>query len=428
MTHEHEGPACLLTSAGPANPEPSQARLRDLSSTGALLLTQEGWPVEQRLTLDLLGMQGGLSPVRARVVGSTRAREPVENRWSYLTSVVFEEQTFFEGGRRLPGESHLLSLAAWLPLYTQARTPHIQERVHVSLEDGALLAKAHWLEGRRPAILLVHGVAGSSESQYMHRAAAACLEAGYHAIRLNLRGSGEGRELSRGLYHCGLTDDLHAAVRAFSGHARVEGLLALGFSLGGSMSLLAAAQSSQGLRGVASVSAPMDLQKTVDHLQRSQPLYHEYVLRGLKAAVRTHGEVWPTVTSPHQVKQALSTRTITEFDDVFMAPRHGFQGAADYYARSSCGPHLSRVKVPCLILSADDDPLVPPGAVLPYVESASDTSTFVRTPRGGHVGFISGWGRTRWQRNRAMEVVLSWAHSLLPASPTSHLPRRRHDV
>lgn len=417
MAHPNDRLMCLLTSAEPANPDSSHARLRDISSTGALLLTQQQWPVEQRLTLDLaqLGMHGGHAPVQARVVGGTRARESVETRWNYLTRVVFEEQKLF-GRRRLPGESHLLSFAAWLPLYTQARTTHVRELVQVPVEDGALLAKAHWLEGRRPAILLVHGVAGSSEGQYMHRAAAACLEAGYHAIRLNLRGSGEGRRLSRGLYHCGFTDDLHAFVRAFSSHARVDGLFTLGFSLGGSMSLLAAAQSSQGLRGVASVSAPMDLQKTVDHLQRSQPLYHEYVLRSLKNAVRTHGEVWPSVTPPHQVRLALRARTITEFDDVFMAPRHGFQGAADYYARSSCGPHLSRVKMPCLIISADDDPLVPLDAVLPYVETASDMSTFVRLSRGGHVGFIAGWGRTHWQRNRALDLFLSWARVV--ATPT----------
>jgi predicted alpha/beta-fold hydrolase len=158
----------------------------------------------------------------------------------------------------------------------------------------------------------------------------------------------------------------------------------------------------------------MDLQQTVTHLERAQPLYHHYVLKGLQDFIRRHGEAWPAATPPEMVARALRTRCISEFDDQIMAPRHGFNGVADYYARTSCGPRLQRARVPCLAIHTDDDPMVPVGTVLPYVDAAASAVTFLRLPHGGHVGFLGSWGWAGWLRSRAMDAVLAWARELLP--------------
>jgi uncharacterized protein len=313
-----------------------------------------------------------------------------------------------------PAMGHLQTLAALLPVTRGKQPPHALENVHVPVQDGALLARTHWLPGDRPLVILLHGVAGASENPYMRRAAVSLLVAGYHVVRLNLRGAGEGRWLASNVHHTCLTDDLDAAVQHFSAHGRVRGVLAVGFSLGGNLALAAAAAPPPGLRGVASISAPMDLRRTVTHLERSQPLYHHHVLRGLQDFIRKHGEAWPAATPPGMVARALRTRRISEFDDQIMAPRHGFNGVADYYARTSCGPRLRRARVPCLVIHANDDPLVPVGTLLPYVDAAADTVTFLRLPCGGHVGFLAGGGWARWPRNRALEAVLAWARELLP--------------
>ncbi|HRI50979.1 MAG TPA: alpha/beta fold hydrolase [Pseudomonadota bacterium] len=304
---------------------------------------------------------------------------------------------------------HLQTLCAQVPVYLDGSTAHAAEALRIPVNDGALLAHARWLPGARLTVLLVHGVAGTSHSRYMQRAAAACLAEGYHAVCLNLRGSGPGRALSPTLYHCGLTADLDAAVAALSRRPEVLGVLVIGFSLGGSMSLLAAAAPPVGLLGVASVSAPMDLEQTVRGLQRpAARIYHHYVLRGLKSALREHGQSWPQASPPDMVAVGLQARTVHDFDDRVMAPRYGFAGAAEYYRKSSCGPHLAELKLPCLIVHADDDPMVPLSTVLPYLAGASRSVTSWRCRHGGHIGFITGLGRLAWQRNTALAAVFSW--------------------
>ncbi len=52
--------------------------------------------------------------------------------------------------------------------------------------------------------------------------------------------------------------------------------------------------------------------------------------------------------------------TIREFDERYTAPHHGFAGASDYYYRASAMRVIDRIAIPALILTAADDPFVPP--------------------------------------------------------------------
>lgn len=401
----------------------SSALLRALNAQGAVLHTRRPLGPTQQVHLELkvAGVRHCPERIEARVEDCQPLPE-AEGGWSHRLRVSFSPQRLL-GRRPWPAEGHLQTLAVLLPVPLGQVPAHSLEDVHVPVPEGALLARTHWLPGSRPLVLLVHGVAGTSENAYMRRAAACLLEAGYHVARLNLRGAGDGRWLASNVHHTCLTDDLDAAVQHFSAQGRVQGVLAVGFSLGGNMALAAAAAPPPGLRGVASISAPMDLHQAVSHLERSQPLYHRYVLRGLQDFIRKHGEAWPASTPPEMVARALRARRISEFDDQVMAPRHGFNGVADYYARTSCGPRLRRAQIPCLAIHAEDDPMIPLDTLLPHVEEAAGTLTFLRLPRGGHVGFLGGWGQGGWQRSSAMEVVLAWARELLPAPA----PHRKHE-
>jgi predicted alpha/beta-fold hydrolase len=87
-----------------------------------------------------------------------------------------------------------------------------------------------------------------------------------------------------------------------------------------------------------------------------------------------------------------TARTLFDFDDAVTAPVHGFADADDYYTRSSSIHYLTRIRVPTLLLSAVDDPFLPP-AVLDEVRVIARESPYfsVEFPRtGGHVGFVSG--------------------------------------
>jgi hypothetical protein len=419
--HTHlESLVCFPAHASAQAQGSGAALLRALNAQGAVLHTRRALGVEQQVRLEL--KRAGVRHCPERLDARVEDCQPLpeaEGGWSHRLRVTFAPQRVL-GRRSWPGEGHLQTLAVLLPVPLGQLPAHEVEDVHVPISEGALLARTYWLPGTGPLILLLHGVAGASENPYMRRAAACLLAAGYHVARLNLRGAGEGRWLASNVHHTCLTDDLDAAVRHFSAQDRVQGVLAVGFSLGGNMALAAAAAPPPGLRGVASISAPMDLHQTVLHLERSQPLYHHYVLKGLQDFIRLHGEAWPVATPPAMVARALRARRISEFDDQVMAPRHGFNGVADYYARTSCGPRLRQARIPCLVIHADDDPMIPLNTLLPFMEEAAGSVTFLRLPRGGHVGFRGGLGLAGWRRSSAMEGVLAWAKELLPVPQTLH--------
>ncbi len=98
--------------------------------------------------------------------------------------------------------------------------------------------------------------------------------------------------------------------------------------------------------------------------------------------------------------------TMRLFDDLYTAPRCGFNDALDYYRRGSSLPLLERIQVPTFILTARDDPFI---AVEPFERLEVPGHIRVRiVPHGGHVGFL-GWdgaGGIRWAERRLVEWVL----------------------
>jgi pimeloyl-ACP methyl ester carboxylesterase len=52
--------------------------------------------------------------------------------------------------------------------------------------------------------------------------------------------------------------------------------------------------------------------------------------------------------------------TVRQFDEAYTAPYYGFADATDYYHRASAMRAIDRIRVPTLILTAENDPFVPP--------------------------------------------------------------------
>lgn len=91
---------------------------------------------------------------------------------------------------------------------------------------------------------------------------------------------------------------------------------------------------------------------------------------------------------PAPVDEAARVRTIRAWDDLVVAPRHGFADAGDYYARASVAPRLPDLRVPALLVSSDCDPMVPARGVRPALERAAAPLLTVRwISGGGHRAF-----------------------------------------
>lgn len=310
---------------------------------------------------------------------------------------------------------HLQTLGAAAPLFAppKSHAPSSVEELRIPIGDGhALHARAWWMDGKRLAVVVVHGIGGSAESRYVVRAGVALHRAGHHVVRLDLRGAGASVPDVPSLYHAGLSEDLDAVVAYLAKDPRVSGVAILGFSGGGSMALKRAgewgASYPEALRGIVSVSAPLDYTRVgpwMDGLARLPYRFH--VLRGLTVGARTFARVHPHRAhyAPSDVKRM---GTFREYDSTVIVPMHGFPNVDEYYARASSGAWLGKIRVPTLLIHAEDDPMVPGHTVKPWLPSASSAVDVVLTKNGGHIGWVAGFDEASWIMGYATKRALGF--------------------
>ncbi len=242
-----------------------------------------------------------------------------------------------------------------------------------------------------PALVLFHGLEGSSASHYAQGFAAEAAARGWSIALPHFRGcSGELNQAPRA-YHSGDHDEIGWIL----GRLRLRfglPLLAAGVSLGGNALLRWAAEAGDSARGltaaVAAISSPLDLAAAGAAIDRgfNRQVYARLFLSTMKPKALLKWQQHPGLFDRDRLRAA---RTIFEFDDVFTAPLHGFAGTHDYWARASAKPHLQRVRVPALALNARNDPFVPAGS-LPTLAQAGRWVTLWQPATGGHCGFPAG--------------------------------------
>lgn len=265
-------------------------------------------------------------------------------------------------------------------------------RERLGTPDGDFL-DLDWLDAppERPHLLVLHGLEGSSASGYVRETLHQARALGWGAVAMNFRScSGEPNRLLRSYCSGESADPLFTARHILR---RIQGpLLAIGFSLGGNalLKLLAETGEEAPFRAAAAVSTPYDLQACADALDRPGGgcgIYRWKFLATLRR--KALGKLAAHPGSGLDAARIRRADRLQEFDDAFTAPSNGFAGAADYYRRCSSGPMLDRIRRPTLLLNAEDDPMVP-AASLPIVTEGHRWLTVLRTPLGGHVGFLGG--------------------------------------
>lgn len=269
--------------------------------------------------------------------------------------------------------------------------PAMSERVAFPLSDGSgdrlvamLDTPASPADG--PLVVLVHGLTGSEDSAYIRASAAFHLKRARRVLRLNLRGAGPSRRSCAGHYHAGCWQDIRDAVRALDGDLTARGLFLVGYSLGGNVLINLLARHADGLpiRGAATISASIEPAEAARRLMSPRnALYHAWLLRGMKVECTAPG----ARLNDKERAAIAGAGTVREFDDGFIAPRNGFAGAADYYARTAGARVVREIRTPTLMVHARDDPWIPAD---PYVALERNPPAPVRVflvPGGGHVGF-----------------------------------------
>lgn len=244
----------------------------------------------------------------------------------------------------------------------------------------------------RPVVVLVHGLGGSEDSTYLKVSASHLLAQGVRVALLNLRGAGPSRIHCTQQYHAGRTGDFRDAVNGLPEDLKNNGVVAAGFSLGGNMLLKYAAEFG-GLRGVVSVSAPIDLRAaSYRFLDARNRIYHAYLLAGMKREALGEG----AIVSDEERRILPGLRSILEFDEQIVAPRGGFADADDYYAQNHARQFLPAIRIPALIIHALNDPWIPASAYTSFDWSSSPALTPLLPRSGGHVGFHGRGGHVPW--------------------------------
>ena len=314
--------------------------------------------------------------------------------------------------RRGLAGGHRMTLYSWARRRRFPQLPAPEVRYFDVAEDTRVLAHCHWQRerARHPVLLALHGLEGSSSAHYMRGLAEKGVAAGFSVILLNQRNCGGTESLAAGLYHSGLTHDAQHVVGELAGKDGIRQAVVAGYSLGGNVALKLAGEYGEAapreLRGVCAVSPVIELAVCVRALERRQNVAYQWnFVRGLKARMRRKDACQP---GRFAVERLPTVRTVRQFDEVFTAPHFGFVGADDYYHRASAMRVIDRVRVPTLIITAEDDPFVP---VEPFRDprlSENPHIELIVTRYGGHCGFVEtplNGGDGYWAERRVIEFA-----------------------
>jgi predicted alpha/beta-fold hydrolase len=323
----------------------------------------------------------------------------------------------------------------WQTLYAWARRRQFPDlpapvaRYFDTAPDARVLAHCHWHpEPRsRPTMVLLHGLEGSSTVHYMQGMADKAWAAGWNVVRLNQRNCGGTESLSRGLYHSGLTHDPLAVLRELIEADGLPSFAIAGYSLGGNLALKLAGdlgdEAPPQLRAVCAVSPTMDLAVCVDALERRANYPYQWnFVRNLKARMRRKAALFPQDFSVEPLGRIW---TVRQFDEAYTAPYYGFANADDYYHRASALRVVDRIRVPTLILTAENDPFVPPEPFRDPAVTGNPHITTVVTPEGGHCAYVQR-PESSHDGYWAEQAVVTFATAACQGEPAA--PSRTRDL
>ena len=300
----------------------------------------------------------------------------------------------------------------FLPRHFQL--PPAEDRL-IEVEPGVrVLCQCHWQADRQNAltILIIHGLEGSSDSQYMVGIASKGMAAGMNVVRMNQRNCGGTDGLSPTLYHSGRSQDIAAVASHLIEHDQISRLALAGFSMGGNLVLKLAGEWGQAgpsqFCAVAAVCPAIDLGPSADALHfPSNRVYEYYFIWKLRRRFLAKTRLFPDV---FDAKRLRGISTLRDFDDRITAYYSGFTGADDYYTRAAAANVVDRIAVPTLILHAANDPFI---RILPETRRkilGNPHITFVETADGGHCSFLANPDADdgRWAERRMLDFFRSF--------------------
>ena len=282
--------------------------------------------------------------------------------------------------------------------------PYRRERISTPDDD---FLDLDWLKNASKKLVIIsHGLEGNSSRAYIKGMAKIFHAQGFNILAWNYRGCSEEMNRQVRFYHSSATDDLGTVI-SHSINLGFDEIYLIGFSLGGNLTLkyLGEALPPAEIKKAVAISVPMDLRASCEKIsQPSNWIYSNRFLKSLKNKVVAKAALRKEI----DVSGIEKIKTLSQFDNRFTAPIHGFKDALDYYNQCSSVRFVKDIRIPTLILNAENDPFLskecfPSDLLKDHVNVQLEILT-----RGGHVGFAQfNKNGLYFSEQRALDFILA---------------------
>ncbi|MDH5717554.1 MAG: alpha/beta fold hydrolase [Spirochaetia bacterium] len=287
------------------------------------------------------------------------------------------------------------------------------ERKRIQTPDNDFLDIDFSFVKSNKAVILCHGLEGSSRAQYMKGMVRALNENNFNAACMNYRGCSGEPNKKIGAYHSGKTEDLHLIIKHIE--KKYKEIYLIGFSLGGNLVLKYLGdmkhKKPKNIMKAAVISVPCDLSSASDELSKTKNyIYQKRFLKRFHEKIKDKMKIMPDKINDKAFKKI---KTIRDFDNCYIAPIFKYKDAEDYYQKESSRRYISKIKIPTLIINAKDDPLLTEKC-FPFLEAKNSKNVYLSAPRyGGHVGFCSFKKDIYWVEERVINFLTKNFHSIV---------------
>lgn len=284
--------------------------------------------------------------------------------------------------------------------------PFVRERMVLS--DGDFL-DLDWSFSENPEakklVIILHGLAGSSDRPYMKGMARIFNRNGWDALAMNFRGCSDEMNRMFKSYHGGSSGDLEELIAHVLKTRKYSSIGLIGFSLGGNVVLKYMGEERnipEEVKAAVTVSVPCDLAGSLGEINRMRNfIYSKRFELKLKSQLMARAKKFPQKLTKKEIDACDSLRDI---DELYTSKAHGFDSAEDYYKKNSSLQFLEGIDRPVLIINARDDSFL---CNTSYPQKLAEQSPFLHLEvptYGGHVGFAV-MGPEFYHEKRALDFL-----------------------
>ncbi|WGH75845.1 alpha/beta fold hydrolase [Tenacibaculum tangerinum] len=283
------------------------------------------------------------------------------------------------------------------------------QRKRITTWDADFIDLDFSIVGSKTLVLLIHGLEGSAQSNYMITASNHLNSIGFDTVCMNLRGCSGEDNLLLETYHSGKTDDVDFIIKHLKNNYNYKNIVITGFSLGGNLTLKYLGEYRNipsEVKGGIAVSVPVDLTSSQAELHKlKNKIYLNEFLRTMKLKLLEKSEKFPDY--PLDKKLLFKASKFRHLEEQYTVPVFGFESSEDYWQKASSKPFIPEIKVPTLLINALDDSFLSKECY-PIKEAKNMHNFYLLTPNyGGHVGFISSFSNTenRWLEQQIAQFI-----------------------